>query len=123
MPFYTSSITGMIRNIAFARKIRGDIFHVTGDVHYVVLALPRKKTILTIHDSVFIRESRGLKRVFFKWIFLKLPVQRCRFVTTISEKSKKEILDFTGCDPSKVIVIPNPVNAIYLLQKKGIQHR
>ena len=63
--------------------------------------------------------SRGLKRIFFKWIFLKLPVKKCRFVTTISEKSKQEIVQYTGCDPSKVIVIPNPVNAqIYYREKE-----
>ena len=110
MPFYNSSISNMARNMAFARKSRADIFHVTGDVHYIVLALPARKTILTIHDSVFIRESKGLKQVFFKWIFLKLPVKKCRFVTTISEKSRNEIVQYTGCDPSKVVVIPNPVN-------------
>ena len=119
MPYYSSSIRDIARNISFARKSRADIYHVTGDVHYVVLALPTKKTILTIHDSVFIRNSGGLKKVFFKWIFLKLPVKKCRFVTTISEKSKEEIVRYTGCNPSKVIVIPNPVNAqIYYREKK-----
>lgn len=102
----------------FAGKRRADIFHITGDVHYIVLALPAKKTILTIHDSVFIRESKGLKRVFFKWIFLKLPVKKCRFVTTISEKSKNEIVHHTGCDPGKIIVIPNPVNEQIYFQEK-----
>ena len=111
MPFYNASLSDMAGNLAFARKSKADIYHVTGDVHYIVLVLPKRKTILTIHDSVFIRESRGLKRVFFKWIFLKLPVKKCRFVTTISEKSKNEIVHFTGCDPAKVVVIPNPVNA------------
>jgi glycosyltransferase involved in cell wall biosynthesis len=105
--------------MAFAGKSRADIFHVTGDVHYIVMALPAKKTILTIHDSVFIRENKGLKRIFFKWIFLKLPVRKCRYVTTISEKSKKEIVQMTGCDPAKVIVIPNPVNEhIYYREKE-----
>jgi glycosyltransferase involved in cell wall biosynthesis len=119
MPCYNSSITSMTRNMAFARKIRGDIYHVTGDVHYIVMALPGRKTILTIHDSVFIRESKGLKQGFFKWIFLKLPVKRCRFVTTISEKSKNEIIHYTGCNPSKVVVIPNPVNEhIYYREKE-----
>ncbi len=111
MPHFSSSILDIVRNIGFAGKCRADIFHVTGDVHYIVLTLPAKKTILTIHDSVFIRDSRGLKREFFKWIFLKLPVRKCRWVTTISEQSKKEIIQHTGCNPKKVIVIPNPVNA------------
>jgi glycosyltransferase involved in cell wall biosynthesis len=84
-----------------------------------VLALPTRKTILTIHDSVFIRNNSGLKKIFFKWIFLKLPVKKSRFVTTISEKSKREIIQYTGCNPSKVIVIPNPVNEhIYYREKE-----
>jgi glycosyltransferase involved in cell wall biosynthesis len=118
MPFYNSSIPNMARNMVFAGKSRADIFHITGDVHYIVLALPAKRTILTIHDSVFIRESKGLKRAFFKWIFLKLPVKKCRFVTTISEKSKNEIVRHTGCDPEKIIVIPNPVNEHIYFQEK-----
>jgi glycosyltransferase involved in cell wall biosynthesis len=119
MPYYNSSISNMARNMWFARKSRADIYHITGDAHYIVLALPANKTMLTIHDSVFIRESKGLKRFFFKWIFLKLPVNKCRFVTTISEKSKNEIVRYTGCDPAKVIVIPNPVNEyIYFREKE-----
>jgi glycosyltransferase involved in cell wall biosynthesis len=111
MPFYSSSISNMLGNIRFVKKkSKADIYHVTGDVHYVVLGLPADRTILTIHDSVFIRDSKGLKQKFFIWMFLKLPVKHCRFITTISEKSKEEIIHYTDCDPSKVVVIPNPVN-------------
>ncbi len=118
MPYYSSSIFEILKNISFAKKIKADVYHITGDVHYLALAFPASKTVLTIHDSIFIRENRGLKRMFFKWIFLKMPVKKCRFVTTISEKSKEEIIGFTGCDPAKVIVIPNPVNeAIYFKEK------
>jgi glycosyltransferase involved in cell wall biosynthesis len=118
VPFYSSSLTDLARNMIFAGKGKADIFHITGDVHYVALALPAKRTILTIHDAVFIRESKGLKRLFFKWIFLKLPVKKCRIVTTISEKSKNEIVRFTGCDPKKVVVIPNPVDKHIYFQEK-----
>jgi glycosyltransferase involved in cell wall biosynthesis len=118
VPYYSISLINMAGNLFYARKLRAEIYHVTGDVHYIVLALPANKTILTIHDSVFLRESSGLKRIFFKWIFLKLPVKRCRLVTTISEKSKEEILRFTGCSPEKIVVIPNPVDQqIYYKEK------
>jgi glycosyltransferase involved in cell wall biosynthesis len=110
VPNYTSSIPSIIRNLFAADQKGADVFHVTGDVHYMVLALPRKKTLLTIHDSVFIRNSSGLKRVAFKWLFLKLPVKACNWITTISEKTKQEIIEYTGCDPDKIIVIPDPVS-------------
>jgi glycosyltransferase involved in cell wall biosynthesis len=109
LPNYTSSLTQILRNLLAAGKKNADIFHVTGDVHYMVLALPGKKTLLTIHDSVFIRNSVGLKRTVFTWLFLKLPVRSCRYISTISEKSKEEIIQYTGCNPDKITVIPNPV--------------
>lgn len=118
LPGYSSSVGAIFRNIRFARRtarqLKGDIYHVTGDVHYAVLGLPRKKTILTIHDCVFLNRPPGLKRSLLKWIWLDWPVRYCRQITTISEASKRDIVRFTGCRPEKVVVIPNPLNeAIY----------
>jgi glycosyltransferase involved in cell wall biosynthesis len=112
MPFYNSSLTGIVRNLRFARRIKADIYHVTGDVHYAVLALPRKKTVLTIHDCVFLHRPPGLKRTILKWIFLDWPVRYCPVITTISEATKRDIVRHTGCPPGKIVVIPNPLNDI-----------
>lgn len=120
IPYYTSSFSHILRNLIAAGKKNQDIFHVTGDVHYMVLAFPKKKTLLTIHDSVFIRNTSGLKRLIFQWIFLKLPVMNCKFITTISEKSKQEIIQYTGCDPEKIKVIPDPVGGSIRRIKKEI---
>jgi len=109
LPFYNSSLTGIIRNLRFARRQKADIYHVTGDVHYVALALPRKKTILTIHDCVFLNRPPGLKRTFLKWLFLDWPVRYCPVITTISEATKRDIVKYTGCPPEKIVVIPNPL--------------
>ena len=82
-------------------------------MHYAILALPRDRTILTIHDLVFLHTYKGLRRSLLKWIFLDLPVRKAKYITTISEKSKQEILDYTNCDPEKILVIPNPVDPIF----------
>ncbi len=110
-----ASPRSVFRNLFSARKTcEGDLFHVTGDIHYIVFGLPRRRTILTIHDCIFLYRSKGLKRVVLKWLFLKLPVSRCQLVTTISEASKKDILRNTGCPPEKVVVVPDPAdNKIY----------
>ena len=89
------------------------MFHITGDVHYAILALPKDRTILTIHDLVFLHTYSGLRRALLKWIFLDLPVKKAKYITTISEKSKQEILDYTNCNPEKILVIPNPVDPIF----------
>ena len=108
-PNYSSSIRAIIANIRAVKKYRADIFHVTGDIHYVVMGLPRKRTILTIHDCVFLQHTAGIKKLLLKWIWLTGPVRRARIVTTISEKSKNEIIGYTGCRPEKIVVIPNPI--------------
>lgn len=109
LPHHTSGLSAVWKNIRAAGKAKADIYHVTGDVHYAVLALPRKRTVLTIHDAVFMHRTSGIKRAFFHWLYLKMPVKRSAVVTTISQKSKEEIIRFTGCSENKVMVIPNPV--------------
>jgi glycosyltransferase involved in cell wall biosynthesis len=110
LPYYNSSFSGIFRNLRFARRLRAGIYHVTGDVHYAVLALPRKRTVLTVHDCVFLNRPPGLKRTLLKWIFLDWPVRYCPVITTISEATKRDIVKYTGCRPDKIVVIPNPLN-------------
>lgn len=101
----------IFRNLKAVRTCKADIYHITGDIHYIALGLPRKKTLLTIHDCVFLYSTTGVKRRFFKWLFLDMPVRRSRMVTAISEKTRADILRYTGCPPGKVVVVPNPVDS------------
>lgn len=109
LPQSTSSLKNIFSNLLFTRKQKGQVFHVTGDAHYAVMMLPKKKTILTIHDCVFLYRHTGVKRWFFHRLFLKWPVKACRIVTTISEESKRDIIRFSGCAPEKIKVINNPL--------------
>jgi glycosyltransferase involved in cell wall biosynthesis len=102
--------SGILANIRFVRKLRADIFHVTGDIHYITLFLPSKRSILTVHDCVFMYNNKGIKRWILQLLMLKWPVRHCQRITCVSEQTKKDILRFTGCPENKVVVIPNPVN-------------
>jgi len=97
-------------NLLAARRSRADVYHVTGDIHYTVLALPKRRTLLTIHDCIFLYSTTGFKRSVLKWLFLTRPVRRCRIITTISQATKDDIIAHTGCRPDKIVVIPNPVD-------------
>ena len=111
VPYYTKGFLQIFRNLFFVKRLpANDIYHVTGDVHYVVMALPASRTILTIHDCVFLYAATGIKRKILKWLLLDMPVRRSAQVTTISEFTKQEIVRFTNCDAEKIIVIPIPVN-------------
>ena len=113
MPFTSKGIFSILFNLIFLTRFKNGLFHITGDVHYAILALPTDRTILTIHDLVFLHTYKGLRRALLKWIFLDLPVRKAKYITTISEKSKQEILDYTNCDPQKILIIPNPVDPIF----------
>jgi glycosyltransferase involved in cell wall biosynthesis len=45
-----------------------------------------------------------LKKLFLDW-----PVKRLRYITTISQATKDEIVFQTNCDPEKIRVIHNPL--------------
>jgi glycosyltransferase involved in cell wall biosynthesis len=110
LPRYGVSVRNLVylfrRRLAYPRAI----FHVTGDAHYVVISLPRKRTVLTIHDCGFLDQQGALKRWLLKYLLLDLPVWYTKYITTISEKTKQEIIKSTGCNASKIRVIPNPVS-------------
>lgn len=99
----------VLLNFLFLMRFRQGIFHVTGHDHYAALALPRQRTILTIHDLIFLRSYTGWKKVLLRWLLLELPVKRSLYITTVSEQTRDEILSLVKCDPSKILVIPNPV--------------
>ncbi len=111
-------IQSILANIRLFRKEKADIYHITGDIHYVSLGIPGKKTVLTIHDSVFLNNPVFLKRVILKLFWLTLPVKRVRFITAISEQSKREILANTSCDPAKIVVIHNPADPSFEFRPK-----
>jgi len=110
LPFTSRGIFSILFNLIFLTRFKKGLFHITGDVHYAILALPKDRTILTIHDLVFLHTYKGLRHRFLKWIFLDLPVKKAKYITTVSEKSKQEILEYTNCDPKKILVIQNPVD-------------
>jgi glycosyltransferase involved in cell wall biosynthesis len=119
LPFFTQGFKSVIQNILFVRHLRADVFHVTGDAHYIVCGLPASKTVLTIHDCVFLYNYSGFRRKILKWLLLDMPVRRAEVVTTISENSRGEIIKFTKCDPAKIVVIPNPVSN-YIYYRKDV---
>lgn len=118
LPYKSNNIYSLLLNFFSLLFRYKDIVHITGDIHYAILALPRKRTILTIHDLVFLYTYKGITRWFLKWTYLILPVRKAKYITTVSSKSKHEIIRFTGCDPNKIIVIPNPVDPELSFQKK-----
>jgi len=111
--FYSKGFLPRILNLIHAWWNKGDLNHLTGDVNYLMLALPSKNTILTIHDCHMYKKKKGLRRLLLFLFWLKIPVWKAKVITTISEDSKKDIINITNCDPKKIQVIGNPLNPIF----------
>ena len=113
LPFGNSA-RGILQNLSRYRPGPADIYHITGHVHYIALVLPRDKTILTVHDLRILQIRKGLRRAFLKKLLFDWPVRRLNWVTTISEKTKSDLVQMTGVDPDKIMVIGNPLPDNYV---------
>lgn len=119
MPSPHSMPWDIIRNSIYTFKHRNKkgINHISGHIHDVILGLIGYKTVLTVHDLVFIDNvSNPLKR-FYKWFFwLYLPIKLSDKVTCISNKTKREILNHIKTD--KLQVIYNPIDPSFIYVPK-----
>jgi glycosyltransferase involved in cell wall biosynthesis len=46
-----------------------------------------------------------------------MPIKKVKFITVVSEFTKKEVLKWVHCDPQKIHVIPNPIQKEFLIHK------
>ena len=117
--FYKANPIDIIRNLLFCYKNRGiGINHITGDIHYVSFTLPRRRTLLTVHDMVTVHNNKGLKRFFIWFLWFYLPCKWVRHITCISEATKEDLIKIAKCNPRKITVIPNPINKEFHFSEK-----
>jgi len=112
-PYFSNGLFPRLKIIAWAARQTGDVFHITGDIHFIALGLPRRRTVLTVHDCGFLTHPHTAMR-FLLWLFwLKLPVWWCAHVTAVSEATKADIIRHTGCPPEKIAVIPTVIKSLF----------
>lgn len=96
------------------RKLNADIYHVTGDINYLVHLLPIKKTVLTVHDiGHYLFGLSGIKRWLYKWLWLVFPIRRAGAVTSVSTETRENIVKHLGIADNRVEVIENCHSAIF----------
>ena len=118
MPFISSGIFKRLFNALYAVFKQGDVNHITGDINYVALLLKKRKTISTILDLGVIHRTKGVKRWLLLRIWFKWPAARSKWVTVISEATKKDLIKQTNCDPYKVKVVYVPISEEFKPVKK-----
>tara|TARA_R110002049_G_scaffold195112_1_gene364186 strand:- start:9802 stop:10785 length:984 start_codon:yes stop_codon:yes gene_type:complete len=119
VPFTGSLPKDVLKNNIFTFKKRDKqaLHHVTGHIHDVLLALIGVKTVLTIHDLVFLDNVKNPIKRCYKWLFwLYFPIKIADKVVCISNQTKRNILSKIKTD--KLVVIHNAVDPIFKYSEK-----
>lgn len=123
LPFARASLLCVLQNSLYLirHKRKGALYHLTGNVEYCALFLPKKRTILTIHDLVLLNHNKygKIKKIVFFYLWHYYPFKRAGIITCISEKTRNDLLHFFPWANHKVVVIPNPVDPAIKYFKKA----
>ena len=93
------------------RRERADLFH---SPHYVLSPFTPCKSVVTIHDCIHLRFPQYLpnQRLGYAYAksFLWLATHRSNRILTVSEASKRDILEYFNVPPHKIDVIYNGID-------------
>jgi glycosyltransferase involved in cell wall biosynthesis len=92
------------------RRERAELFHAP---HYVLPPLTPCKSVVTIHDCIHLRFPQYLRnRLGYAYArgSLWVAAHRSNRILTVSEASKRDILDYFAVPPEKIDVIYNGID-------------
>src|ERR1019366_5480149 len=107
VPCFGNTPVAFIRNLIFTARLRADVMHVTGDIQYCALAIPRRRCVLTVHDLVSLNRLKGPRKHVFSLLWYSLPLRWAKHVTSISEESRKQLARSFPATVGRVRVISN----------------
>lgn len=103
----------LLKNILFSKNIYADVYHITGEVNFVALALPKNKIIITVHDYVSLETMTGLKKIVYWLFWCYLPYKKSKSLVCVSMKTLNETIERFPFTKNKVRYIPNPLSDSY----------
>lgn len=117
LPYAYTRPIAIFKNILYARRSCKRLVHIVGEVHYIAFFISAK-TIITIHDLSFIDFNRGFKRLFYYWLWYYLPLSKATYITCISRTIAKQLENKFPFVKSKISVIYDPLDTVYVYEKK-----
>lgn len=121
LPHISRGLRSVWQNLRFlAKQNVGGLVHITGDVYYAALALPRSRTILTFHDCVLLDKHKGnpVRYALFWLLWYYIPIRRAAVITAISEKTRQELIHYVGKVGRKITVVPNAYAPFFTYQPR-----
>ncbi|MFM7265511.1 MAG: glycosyltransferase family 4 protein [Cyanobium sp.] len=106
-PYVSQGLLRRLGIIRFASRCRGDVVHITGDIHFAALGTDPVRTIVTVHDCGRLHQLRGWKRELLRQFWFRLPLERAAAITVVSEAVREDLLRWVpALDPARIHVIP-----------------
>jgi len=107
VPYVGASLKAILGNLLYVWRHRDPsaVHHITGDIHYCILALIGCKSVLTIHDTVPLDYNQlpQLKKLLMEWLWFRLPLRLATKVVCISESTKRYVMRYTNRQDIEVI--------------------
>lgn len=113
VPCFSRGLLPRLWNLLSVWKQKADLYHITGDIHYVACLLPKNRTILTIHDCQILERLSGWKRALVKYFWYTLPVRKATVITVNSSETKARLLEQVSYPAERIHVIPVSVSDVY----------
>jgi glycosyltransferase involved in cell wall biosynthesis len=107
-----------IHNQLIKNKI--DIYYGLSNEIPMGIEKQKTKSVVVIHDLIFLRYP-NLYPAIDVFFYKKKTAFSCKnadFILTISEQTKKDIVDFLHINPNKIHIIPPNCNDIYVEKEK-----
>lgn len=120
LPCKGAGLLDVFRNCYYVFKLiksNSLLYHITGDVHYLTYILPRKKTIITVHDIMYYNYLKGLKKKIWKLLYIQ-SLKKAGAVIFISSAARKQVEEIIDLPKDKVSIIPNPVSEDFFFSQK-----
>ncbi|MFT4154365.1 glycosyltransferase family 4 protein [Parafilimonas sp.] len=108
---YVSKAFNIIEAALLQQK--NTVLHITGEMHFLNLLMRKKNVLLTIHDCRFMERKTSLQKKMTGWLYLKAPVKKAAYITTVSLATKEAVMRYTGCHADKIQVVPAAISQVF----------
>lgn len=98
------------REIRQLRKEKYDLYHITGDVNYLWILFPWKKTTMTVHDIGFYKNNpKNAVRIFLV-LMIYLASWGLKRFTCVSDLTRSDLMNILHIRGKKVVTVTNPLS-------------
>lgn len=112
-----NKLSCLIENYRVAKKIKCDLYHITGEVYFVAPAFPKNRTIMTIQDYADLKVGGRIKRLIRYIFWHYIPMHHCRFAVCISKQVYDETKNMFPSLNDIIKYIPDSTNDKYQYTK------